>query len=146
MCWIWGDITESSEISARSGGNLTRSSEISAGFGKFLPEINYFGLIFHHGWFQLNRPFSGANSTPPIQLPCQSAADQNFLHPILSGWSRVGHISDPDRPVDTPTLHFTHGIKKVSMSLVQSNFWPILRVLSDLTDNQFLLKQSGQSI
>ena len=119
---IWGDITESSEISARSGGNLTISSTISAGFGKFSPEINYFGLIFHRGWFQPNQPFSDANLTAPIWLPCQSTAGQNFLHPILSGWSWIGHISDPDRPVDTPTLHFTHDIKKVSMSLVQSDF------------------------
>ena len=45
----------------------------------------------------------GTKPTAPIRLPCWLAADQDFLNPILSGRSRVGHKPDPDRPVDTPT-------------------------------------------
>ena len=45
---------------------------------------------------------SGAKPTAPIRLPRRSAAGEDFLNPILSGQSRVGHKPDPDRPVDTP--------------------------------------------
>ena len=47
-----GDLTESSEILARYGGNLTRSSKISLdpmrspGSSKIYSKINYFGWIF----------------------------------------------------------------------------------------------------
>ena len=44
---------------------------------------------------------SGAKPTTPIQLPCLLAKDQDFLNPILSGRSRVGHKPDPNQPVDT---------------------------------------------
>ena len=46
---------------------------------------------------------SDAKPTAPIRIPRRSVADQDFLNPILSGRSRVGHKPDPDRPVDTPT-------------------------------------------
>ena len=51
---------------------------------------------------QTDRVF-GAKPTASIRLPRWSAADQDFLNPILSGQSRVGHKPDPDRPVDTPS-------------------------------------------
>ena len=47
---------------------------------------------------------SDAKPTTPIRIPRRSVADQDFLNPILSGRSWVGHKPDPDRPVDTPNV------------------------------------------
>ena len=108
---IWGDVTESSEISARSGGNLTGSSEISPDSVRSPPDLAHFGLksiilagFSTMGGFDRTDRVSGAKLTAPIRLFYQSVAGQNVLHPSPAGWSRVGHKLDPDRPVDTPSL------------------------------------------
>ena len=90
---ILGDVTEFSEILARSGGNLTGSSA-------FWPKINYFGRIFHRGRFQPNWLcfWHKTNHSDPTLSP----VGQNVLHPSLAGRSRIGHKPDPNRLVNTP--------------------------------------------
>ena len=51
-----------------------------------------------------NWPLSDADPTTLIRLFRRSVAGLNFLHLILSGRLWVGHKSDLDRPVDTPSL------------------------------------------
>ena len=110
---IWGDVTESSEISTRSGGNLTESSEISPDPVRSLPDLAHFGLksTILAGFstvdgFDRTDRVSGSKPTAPIRLSRRSVASQNVLHPSLAGQSRVGHKPDPDRPVDTP-IHYS---------------------------------------
>ena len=100
---IWGDVTESSEISAGSGGNLTGSSEISPDPVRSPPDLAHLGLkstilagfSTMDGFDRIDRVF-GAKSTTPIRLFLQLVAGQNVLHPSLVGRSRVGHKPDLD--------------------------------------------------
>ena len=68
-----GDVTESSEISARSGGNLTGSSKISPDPVRSPPDLAHFGLKSTilagfstvDGFDRTDRVF-GAKPTTPI--------------------------------------------------------------------------------
>ena len=109
---IWGDVTKSREISARSSGNLTGSSEISPDPVRSLPALAHFGLkstilagFFTVDSFNRTDRVSSKKPTALIRLSHRSAMGQNVLHPSPAGRFRVGHKPDPDRPVDTPNLN-----------------------------------------
>uniref|UniRef100_A0A7N2MCT5 Trichome birefringence-like N-terminal domain-containing protein n=1 Tax=Quercus lobata TaxID=97700 RepID=A0A7N2MCT5_QUELO len=83
---IWGDITESSEISARSGGNVTGSSKISpdpvrppSDLGNFHLKSTILAGFFTVDGFDRTNLVSSAKPTAPIQLP--------------TGWQRVSTSS-----------------------------------------------------
>ena len=103
---IWGNVTESSEISARSGGNLTRSSEISPDPVRSPPDLDHFGLksTILAGFstvdgFDRTDRVSSEKSTAPIRLSRRSMAGQNVVHPSPASRSRVGHKPDPWTPL-----------------------------------------------
>ena len=112
---IWGDVTESSEISARSGGNLTGSSEISPDPVRSPPDLAHFGLklTILAGFSTVNGfdrtvRVSSAKPTASIRLSHRSAAGQKVLHPSSASWSWIGHKPDPNRPMDTPSPNLTN--------------------------------------
>ena len=69
--------------------DLTISSQISTGFGVFSPEINYFGQIFHCGRFRPNRLCFWCKTDCADPIPRRSAAGQDFLNLIISGWAQT---------------------------------------------------------
>ena len=90
-------------------GNLSsRSSKISPNPVRSTPDLAFFhlkstilaGFFTMDGSDWINR-VSSAKPTAPIRFPRRLVVGQDFLNPILSGRSWVGHKPDPDRPVDT---------------------------------------------
>ena len=81
----------------------------------------------------------GAKPTAPIRLLCRSAAGQNFLSPILSSRSQVGHKPNPDRPMDTPNF----GIACVKVWLLFKDIW--LNSWSILFFLQFICRKQHKS-
>ena len=90
---IWGDVTESSEISARSGGNLTGSSKISPDPVRSSPDLAHFGRIFHRGRFRLNRPCFRRKSdySDPTFSPVGGGSERSPPESggSVSGWAQT---------------------------------------------------------
>ena len=67
---------------------------------EFLPEINYFGRIFHRGRFRPNQPCFQGKTNRSDPTPRWSIVGQYFLHSIQSGRSQVGHKLNPWTPLN----------------------------------------------